>query len=121
MHEVVWQEGNGIEIVVWDELTKKEFQEVIHQLESLCAAHPKINVLFDASALKKANFPLILEEYDFYQKYRHHLERIAIISNSLIEKFVGGMFNRFTDAEIRVFPDKKEKSAQQWIFPSRLP
>ncbi len=121
MHEVVWQEGNSIEIVVWDEVTKEEFQEVLHQLESLCAANPKINVLFDASALKKADFPLILEEYDFYQKYKSHLERIAIISSSPIEKLLGGMFNKFADAEIRVFSDNKEQAAQKWIFPSRLP
>ena len=121
MQEVVWQEGNSIEIIIWDDLTEDEFKQVIHQLESLCTAHPKIKVLLDAGGLKSAGFQMIVDEYDFYKKYKHHLERVAVVSDSKFESVMTGLFNKFTDAEFRVFPNKQTEDARMWIFPSRLP
>lgn len=121
MQEVVWQEGNSIEIIMWDDLTEDEFKQVIHQLESLCTANPKINVLLDAGGLKSAEFRMIIDEYDFYKKYKHHLERVAVVSDSKFEGMMTGLFNRFTDAEFRVFPNEQTEEARKWIFPSRLP
>lgn len=121
MQEVVWQEGDSIEIIVWDDLTEAEFRQVIHQLESMCTAHPKIKVLLDAGGLKSAKFQMVLDEYDFYKKYKDHLERVAIVSDSKFEAMMTGLFNKFAKAEFRVFPNKQTEAARKWIFPSPLP
>jgi thymidine kinase len=121
MQEVVWQEGDSIEIIIWDDLTEDEFKQVIHQLESMCTAHPKIKVLLDAGGLKSVKFQMVLDEYDFYKKYKDHLERVAIVSDSKFEAMMTGLFNKFTKAEFRVFPNKKTEVARKWIFPSPLP
>jgi hypothetical protein len=121
MQEVVWQEGDSIEIIVWGDLTVDEFKQAIHQLESLCTAHPKIKVLLDAGGLESTQAGIGIEEYDFYKKYKHHLERVAVVTDSRFQAFLTSLFNKFTDAEFRVFPNKKTDEARKWIFPSRLP
>lgn len=42
MYQVIWQEGNKIEFALEGELTANDFQQVIHQLESLCTMNPHI-------------------------------------------------------------------------------
>jgi len=121
MQEVVWQEGDSIEIGLWGELSTDEFKQVIHQLESLSAAHPKINVLLDAGGLEKSDMSVMIEEYDFFKKYKDHLRRVAVITDSRFEELLTNIFNKFTDAEMRVFPNKETEQARRWIFPSRLP
>ncbi len=121
MQEVVWQEGESIEIIVWDDLTVDEFKQVIHQLESMCTAHPKIKVMLDAGGLESAEFKIIMEEYDFYKKYKNHLERVAVVTDSRFEAFMTGIFDKFAEAEFRVFPNAKTNEARKWVFPSRLP
>ena len=121
MQEVVWQEKNSIEIIMWDDVTDDEFKQIIHQLESLCAANPKINVLLDAGGLKSVPSKLIIDEYDFYKKYKNHLERVAVVSDSKFESIMTNLFNKFTDAEFKVFPNNQTEEARKWIFPSRLP
>jgi hypothetical protein len=121
MYNIVYQEQNKIEIALSDSLSKDEFIQIIHQLESLCTAHPHIHVLFDASTLQKYNFKLILDEYDFYKKYKDYLERIAIVSDLKFESFILQLFNIFSDLEIRSFSPEQIDEARRWIFPSRLP
>ncbi len=121
MQEVVWQDGNSIEISLWDTLTVEEFKQVVHQLESLCTAHPKINVMIDAGGLDGTEKGIISEQYDFFKNYKDHLERVAVVTDNRFEQFFTSMFNLFTDVEIKVFPNKKTDDAVAWIFPSRLP
>jgi len=121
MYQVIWQEEEKIEIGLDGELTSDEFTQVIHQLESLCAMYPNINILFDASQLDKYNFKLVIDEFDFFKKYKNHLHRVALVSDSKFAEFVLNTFNKFTDAEIKSFPIEQVEEARKWIFPSRLP
>jgi len=121
MYEVIWQDGNKIEILVSGKLTGDEFKEVIHQLESLCAAHPKINVLIDTAGLESYDFKVVREDYDFFKKYKDHLKRVALVSDNKFHSFISGIFNEFTDAEIKTFSEDDIEPARKWIFPSRLP
>ncbi len=121
MYQVVWQEGEKIEIGLDGELTQDEFRQVIHQLQSLCTGNHKINVLFDASNLDKYDFKIMLDEYEFYQKYKTHLQRVALVSDSKFADFAMNTFNKFTDTEFRKFSPDEIEQARKWIFPSRLP
>ncbi|NIR46884.1 STAS/SEC14 domain-containing protein [candidate division KSB1 bacterium] len=121
MYQVIAQEGEKIEISLYGELTADEFQQVIHQLESLCTMHPHIYVLFDAGGLEKYDFKVFLEEYDFYKEYKSHLKRVALVSDKNVQSFLLDLFNRFTDTEFRTFDDNQIEEARKWIFPSRLP
>lgn len=121
MYQVIHQDGDQIEFGLWDELSEDEFRQVIHQLESLCTAHQKINVLFDAAGMEKYNFKMLMDEFDFYKKYRSHLDRVALVSDRKFEKFILDQFNKFTDTEFRTFGNEQIEEARKWIFPSRLP
>jgi len=121
MYEVIWQEEGKIEFLFSGELTADEFKQVIHQLESLAAMYPKINVLFDASGLERYDFKIYLEEFEFYKRYKSHLNRVAIVSDSTFPVFLTEAFNKFTDTEFATFPTKKIDDARKWVFPSPLP
>ena len=121
MYQVIYQDGNKIELLLSDELTEDEFRQIIHQLESLCTMHKKINVLFDAAAIQKYDFKTLLDEFDFYKKYRSHLSRVAFVSDRKFESFMVDQFNKFSDAELQSFRDNQIEEARKWIFPSRLP
>ena len=121
MYQVIHQEGNKIELLLSEELTEDEFRQIIHQLESLCTMHQKINVLFDAVGIQKYEFKILLEEFDFYKKYRSHLKRVAFVSDRKFETFILNQFNKFSDAEFKTFRDDQIEEARKWVFPSRLP
>jgi hypothetical protein len=95
--------------------------QVIHQLESLCASHSQIFVLFDASELQKYDFTIIIDEYDFYKKYQKSLKRLAVVSDLTFETFILKQLGRMSDTEFKTFAPEQVAQARKWIFPSKLP
>jgi hypothetical protein len=121
MYQVIYHEGNKIEIALYGELTQDQFIQVIHQLESLGASNTDIHVLFDASELEKYNFKIVLDELDFYKNYKNLLKRVAIVSDLKFESFLLTQLNKLTDVEFKSFAPEAIEDARKWIFPSRLP
>ena len=121
MYQVIYQKDNKIELGLSDHLTQDDFIQIIHQLESLCSSHAKINVLLDASDLENYEARIFLDEYDFYKKYKKSLNRVAIVSDRKFESYILDQFNKFSDTEFKSFTPKNVEEARKWIFPSKLP
>ncbi len=121
MYRVAYQEQHKIEIVLSDVVTTDEFQQVIHQLESLAKAHQNLNVLIDAGDVKSFGAKVMWEQYEFFKNYKSHLQRLAVGSDSSLHKKIQELFFRFTDTEFKLYSSDELKEACAWIFPSRLP
>lgn len=121
MYQVIYQEEDKIEIGLSGTLEEGEFIQVIHQLESLCTMHPKINVLFDASELDSFPVNMMIENTDFYKEYKDHLHRVAFVSDKKFQNLMVKFFNQFSDAEIKSFDTGNVEEARKWIFPTKLP
>jgi hypothetical protein len=121
MIQVIYQEQNKIEFGLSEEISRDEFIQIIHQLESLAASHHDINVLFDAAAVTKYDFKIVLDEFDFYKKYKTSLKRVAIVSDLKFESFLISQLNKLADVEFKSYAPDKIEDARKWIFPSRLP
>ncbi len=121
MYQIIYQEEDKIEIGLSGTLDESEFQQVIHQLESLCAMHQKINVLFDAVELEKFPVNIMLENTDFYKEYKQHLNRVAFVSDKNLQNLMVKLFNQFSDADIKSFDLDNVEEARKWIFPTKLP
>lgn len=121
MVQVIAQENNKIEIALDGALTKEEFVQVIHQLESLCKTYGPIYVLFDASHLEVYDFKLILDEYSFYKDFKDKMKRIALVSDMKFESFIVNIFKKFINVELKTFKPENIEEARKWIFPSPLP
>ena len=80
-----------------------------------------INVLIDASELIKYDFTIVLDEFDFYKKYKKYLNRLAIATDLKAESFFMKIFNKFSDTDIKIFKVDEIEEARKWIFPSKLP
>lgn len=110
-----------IEIALFDNLSKAEFIQVIHNLESLIKTFGAINVLFNASELKVYDFKILLDEFEFYKSYKDKVNRIALISQSEFQNFFVSLFDNFSDIDIKAFHPSESQKAREWIFPSKLP
>lgn len=121
MYKIIEQSKNRIEIALSQNLTKDEFIQVIHNLESLIRTFGTINVLFDATKLKLYDFKILLDEFEFYKSYKDKINRIALISQSEFQNFFVSLFDKFADIDIRAFYITESKEARDWIFPSKLP
>ena len=121
MYHVYWQDTNKIEFTLKGELTEEEFRQIIHQIESLSAMYHEVNVLLDAANVESFNFKIFLDQFDFYKKYKKHLRKFAIVSDSQFGSFIIDLFNPFTETEFKTFKDRQIGEARKWIFPSRLP
>jgi hypothetical protein len=121
MYQVAYQQEHKIEIVLSDVVTTDEFQQVIHQLESLAKAHQHLNVLIDAVDVKSFGAKVMWEQYEFFKNYKSHLQRLAVVSDSSMHKKIQELFFKFTDTEFRLYSSDELEKARTWIFPSRLP
>jgi len=121
MYQIIEQSNNKIEIALTDKLTRDEFIQIIHNLESLISTYGNINILFDATQLELYEFKIILDEFEFYKSYKNKIDRIAVISQSEFHNFFLSLFEKFTEIEIKTFLPAENKEARKWIFPSRLP
>jgi hypothetical protein len=121
MYQVIYQEDNKLELLLSGHLDENEFRQVVHQLESLCTMYTNIHVLFDTKGLEKYDFKIILDEFDFYKKYKHHLHRVAVVSDQKFVNFILEVLNKFSETEIKQFEESEIEEARKWIFPSRLP
>ncbi|MEJ2055504.1 MAG: STAS/SEC14 domain-containing protein [Calditrichaceae bacterium] len=121
MIHVIAQENNKIEIALNDALTKDEFIQIIHHLESLCKTYGPINVLLDATHLETYDFKLIIDEYNFYKEYKDKLRRVALVSDMKFESFIVNIFKSFIDVQFKTFKPEEVEEARKWIFPSPLP
>ena len=121
MYEVIWQKNNGIEILLKGELKGDEFRDIIHQLESLAAMHPKINVLLDASGMERHDIETIEKEKEFFDEYGKKINRIAVVADAKFPALVLDRFRSMDDAEFETFTNDQIEDARKWIFPSPLP
>lgn len=121
MYQVAWQKEHKIEIVLSGIVTSDEFQQVIHQLESLAKMHQHLNVLIDAVDVKSFGVKVLWDQYDFYKNYKSHLQRLAIVTDTSLHKTMQELFFKFTDTKVQLYPGDQLEEARKWIFPSRLP
>lgn len=121
MYNVYWQDTNKIEFTLNGELTEEEFRQIIHHIESLSTTYNDVNVLLDAANLEKFNFKTVLAETEFYKRYKQHLKKFAIVSDSKFGSFMLDILNPFTDTEFKTFNNGQIEEARKWIFPPRLP
>ena len=121
MYHVYYQEQNKIELVISDKLTRDEFLQIIHQIESLCSMYGEVDILLDASLVKEYDFTIALDELDFYKRYHDKLRKVAIVSDDQFSKFLLNLFNKFAKTEFKTFSGDQIEQARKWIFPSRLP
>ena len=121
MYQVIEQSKNKIEIALSGNVTKDEFIQVIHNLESLIRTFGTINILFDATELKIYEFKIVLDEFDFYKSYKDKINRVALISQSEFQNFFVTLFDKFTHIDFKAFYPTESDKARKWIFPSKLP
>ena len=121
MYRVIFQEQGSLEIGVDGDLTRDDFKQIVHQLESLCTTYREINVVFDLINMGKYDPRIAIEEYEFYKKYKDYLKRVAVVSESRTYEYFVKLFGRFSGLEIRMFKPDELEQARAWGFPSKLP
>lgn len=121
MYQVIHQDKQYIEIALSGEVDRDDFMQVMHQLESLITTFGKVNALLDTTDLGKHNLETIKEELNLFKEHKDSFMRIALVSDSAIEKIIVTVFNKLSNMELRTYSPDKYEDAVRWIFPSKLP
>ncbi len=121
MYEVIWQEQGKIEILLTNQLTRDDFQQILHQLESLASMYSEVNVLLDGSGLEKFDFDVDMQDTELYKAYKDNLNKIAFVADGSFPEFMKEKFQPFENAEIEIYSNNQVKDARKWVFPSPLP
>lgn len=116
-----FQEENKIELVMSGNITRDEFQQLTHQIESLCAMYPDVNVLLDATAVETYDFRIVLDEFKFLKNNEKRMDTVTIVSDRAVFTYMSAVLNRILDMKIIHFPADQLRKARDIVFPSRLP
>ena len=121
MYQVIYQYQENIEIALSDQVSKDEFLQVLHQLESLIVTYNKINVLLDTSDLANLDFDIMKDEMSFFKNKENYLARIAVVTEKASETIILNIFDKLTNTDIRTYTPGDYDEAVKWIFPPKLP
>lgn len=121
MYEVIESKGDKLEVLFNGQVTQEDFQQVAHHIESMCASHQNINVLFDLSGAGKIDPDAIPEEHKSFKENSEKFDRMAVVGNEdIVQKFSDKM-KALTNVQVTPYPEEKIDDARRFIFPSPLP
>jgi hypothetical protein len=121
MYQVVFQEQESMELGIDGKLDRKQYDQMIHQLESLITTFGRINVLLDLTNLEDYDKSLAIDDVKFYREHKDSLGRVAVVAGDTVARFFTALFEKFTETEVRHFQAEELEQARSWIFRSNLP
>ncbi len=116
MYKIKKHYQSSIEFALHEKLTESEIVQMVHQVGSICVTHQCAQVLLDASELSQFHVRFFLEEFNFYEKYCKHINRLAIVSDMDFDIEIWGIFRNLRDARLKLFTADEIEMARNWIF-----
>jgi len=112
------EEGNPhrtLIINVSGKLTEHDYDQLIERTNELVAHHGKINMLVELSDFDGWTAGAAWEDLKYGMEHFSHIERMALIGESIWEKGMALFIKPFTSAEVRYFDRTDSKAAYNWV------
>ena len=114
MYHLNKTEEDKIEVVLSDVLSRTEFKCLTDQIELLSSRDECVNIVFDTRELKDHySFKIFLDEQNFWENYKSHLNRVAFVSDDASEVFLLEQFVKSVEPEFMTLNQIEE--ARKWI------
>jgi len=108
---------NALRIWAPKKLTAKDFRQLRPQIDSLINQHGTIRLLIDGSEFEGwENIAAIQAHAGFIRSHQQKIERIAVIARHAWQRWMIGAARMFLHPEIKVYDQKHENEALQWII-----
>jgi len=103
-----------LQINVTGKLVEQDYQQLIKRTNELVAQHGKINMLVELTDFEGWTAGAAWEDLKFGMDHFSHIERMALIGESIWEKGMTFFIKPFTSAEVRYFDQADSEAAYNW-------
>lgn len=104
-----------LQINVTGKLVEHDYEQLIQRTNELVAQHGKINMLVELTDFEGWTTGAAWEDLKFGIEHFKHIERMALIGDSIWEKGMTLFVKPFTSAEVKYFDRTDSKVANEWV------
>lgn len=102
-------------ISVSGKLVEHDYDQLVERMNELVAYHGKINLLVELSDFDGWTAGAAWEDLKFSMDHFRHIDRMAIIGESMWERGMTLFIKPFTSAEVKYFDHADSKAANDWV------
>jgi hypothetical protein len=116
MYHIICHKQNFIEIVISETINNEEFAQILDNVIDYSNHVNYGNILFNTTKLRDTyTLKIFLQEFGFYSKFKHCVNRVAFLSSSEHESFMIQEFGTSSDMAIKTFGAQDYREAYHWI------
>ena len=108
-------EENVVYTIAREQLTKKDYDEILPVLEEAIRKFGKIRWYFEMQNFKGWTPEAAWEDINFDFSNKEHLKKVAMVGDKEWEKGITKIMKPFTDADIKFFQLEEKSEANVWI------
>jgi hypothetical protein len=112
------EDGPGVrtlELVVSGKLVEEDYNKLVERTEELVANHGSINMIIELKDFHGWTAGAAWEDLKFGIEHFNHIDRMAIVGESVWEEGMAMFIKPFTTAEVKYFDHKHSDDAYNWI------
>ena len=109
-----------LEITVSGKLVEEDYRTLTERTAELIANHGKINIIVELADFHGWTAGAAWEDLKFGMEHFDHIDKMALIGESMWEEGMTLFIKPFTTAEVRYFDREKSEDAYNWIHEEPL-
>lgn len=110
------QEDHIVAFRITGKLTHEDYQAFLPQLEDLIKAQPgRLSVLFELRDFHGWDLHAAMDDFRFLEQHEDDFERIAVVGENRLERWMTAISAPFVSAEIRFFDQDQLGDAWDWL------
>lgn len=107
-------DGKALRLAVSGHLGHDDYRAMVPRLEAAIAAHGRISLMADLTALVDVSARAILDDFAFDIAHLGDFERIAVVGNRDWQAWTTRMGDHLTSADMRYFEAEEAEAAWAW-------
>ncbi|CCQ72119.1 STAS/SEC14 domain-containing protein [Magnetospira sp. QH-2] len=107
--------GRVIGVRARGHLHHEDYESLLPKLEELTARYGQVRLLFDMDGFKGADLHAMWDDFLFGLHHWRDLELLAVVGDSVWERFLAQAIEEFHPGETRYFDLSREDEAWTWL------
>jgi hypothetical protein len=115
IEKLVESSGNVIGFKCIGTITASDYQDMVPEVKALVEKEGNIRLLFDLSDFKWEKMEAWLADLEFGWKFRHNIEKMAIVGDKSWERWITHLARPFYALNARFFDIEDIEQAWTWL------
>jgi len=108
-------EAKTLQVKVSGKLSAEDYETLEPGVEKLIEASGKIKILFIMHDFHGWNLGAVWEDIKFATKHCRDIERIAMVGENALEKWMATICKPFTMSSVKYFDAGEDEAAREWL------